>query len=148
MRVGSTPASTARAVDVRTSMRCHDGHTEHVLDVTRPERATVLVDQHGARSELDGAVVDGPPEREIAASYDDQIDVGDLGERNERGMIEPAGITHRRPGIVVERDAERGAGFGQHVVEAGRARREQRQVATDVDHEAVERVGGRLRSGP
>jgi len=112
------------------------------------ERATVLVDQHGTRRQLDRTVVYGPPEREVAAPYDDEVDVGDLGERNERGMIESPGVAHRRSRLVTERDPERGSGFGENVVKAGRSRREQGQVPPHVHDEAVERLAGRMRTGP
>ena len=122
-------------------------YAQHVFDIAGAERAPVLVDEHDPGRELDRLVAHGAPQGQVAASHDDDIDVGDLREHDERGRVEPARVAQRGSRVGTERDRERGAGLGCDRADAVRARGQQRQSGADVDREMVERLGRRGGAG-
>ena len=127
--------------------RCQHRQAEHVFDVARAQRSPVLVDQDRAAGEFDRLVVNGSAQREVTAAHDDDVRVGDLGQREQRGMIEAARIAHRRARVGAERDRQRGPRLGRHRVERAIARGKQSEAVVDDARELLERVDRCARPG-
>ena len=122
-RVASTPASTARAVDVRASIVASTGSPSTSSTSRAPSDRPCSSIEHHADASLERGVVHGLAQREIAAPHDDDVRVGDLGEARASAGVSSRPASHTvGAASAVERDRERGAGFGRDAVAATRRR--------------------------
>ena len=149
--MGSTPASTARAIASFTGIRASTGRSSTSPISLAPQRPARLVEQHDAGGVLERRRVHGSPQREVAAAQHDDRDVGDLDHRARGRLARRAAVDeHRRRALRPSATASAAplSGAGSRVGTRGpRPRGQQRDARGDLDEQAIERLGGRLGAG-
>ncbi len=149
-RVGSTPASTARAIPSFTGIRASTGRSSTSPISLAPKRPARLVEQHDTGGVLERGRVHGSPQREVAAAQHDDRDVGHLDHCARGRLARGAAVDEDRRRPEPERHRERGAALGCRQ-QGGHARPatagQQGDAGGDLDQQAIERLGGRLGAG-